>query len=67
MELGISSTPPMGYHSISIIVKAGHIILEGVVDNESDKIMVEMLANQVTGVFSVTNNLVVAQPAKKKK
>jgi osmotically-inducible protein OsmY len=67
MAMGISTDPPMGFHPISIIVKAGHIILEGVVDNESDKTIAGMLANQVPGVFSVTNNLVVAQQTKKKK
>ncbi len=66
MQMGISTNPPMGYHPISIIVKNGNIILEGVVDNEGDKTMAGMLANQVSGVFSVTNNLVVLQSAKKK-
>ena len=64
--MGISTNPPMGYHPISIIVKSGHIILEGVVDNEADKNVAGMMANQVSGVFSVTNNLVALQPAKKK-
>jgi osmotically-inducible protein OsmY len=66
MQMGISTNPPMGFHPISIIVKGGHIILEGVVDNESDKTVAGMQANQVSGVFSVTNNLYVTQPAKKK-
>jgi len=65
MQMGISTNPPMGFHPISIIVKGGHIILEGVVDNESDKTAAGMQANQVSGVFSVTNNLYVTQPAKK--
>ena len=44
---------------IRIIVKNGHVTLEGVVDNEGDKNLANMRANGVSGVFSVTNNLVV--------
>jgi hyperosmotically inducible protein len=44
---------------IHIIVKSGHVTLEGVVDSEADKNLAFMKANGVTGVFSVTNNLVV--------
>jgi len=66
MQMGISTNPPMGFHPISIIVKNGNIILEGVVDNEGDKTMAGMQANQVSGVFSVTNNLVALQAEKKK-
>lgn len=42
---------------IRIIVKNGHCILEGVVDNESDKNVAGLRANGVSGLFSVTNNL----------
>lgn len=42
---------------IHIIVKGGHVTLEGVVDNESDKNVAEIRAKSVSGVFSVTNNL----------
>jgi hyperosmotically inducible protein len=42
---------------IRIIVKNGNVTLEGVVDNQSDKSMVNIRANGVHGVFSVTNNL----------
>lgn len=45
--------------AIHIIVNRGHVTLEGVVDHESDKIMAGMRANEVFGVFSVQNNLVV--------
>jgi len=45
---------------IRIIVKTGHVSLEGVVDNQTDKDMAALRANGVSGVFSVTNNLVVA-------
>ncbi len=46
---------------IRIIVKNGHVTLEGVVDSENDKNMANIQANGVSGVFSVTNNLVVAK------
>jgi hyperosmotically inducible protein len=42
---------------IRIIVKNGHVALEGVVDNEGDKNFAGMRANGVSGIFSVTNNL----------
>ena len=42
---------------IRIIVKNGNVTLEGVVDSEADKNMANILANGVSGVFSVTNNL----------
>jgi hyperosmotically inducible protein len=43
--------------SIHIIVKNGNVTLEGVVDNDTDRNMANMRANQVPNVFSVTNNL----------
>jgi len=46
---------------IRIIVKNGHATLEGVVDNDTDKNLVGVRANGVPGLFSVTNNLVVAK------
>lgn len=42
---------------IRIIVKSGHVSLEGVVDNETDKNLAGMRANGVPGIFGVTNNL----------
>jgi len=42
---------------IRIIVKGGHVTLEGVVDSENDKNLATIRANQVPGVFSVTNHL----------
>jgi hyperosmotically inducible protein len=42
---------------IHIIVKGGHVTLEGVVANQADKELVYMRANGVPGVFSVANNL----------
>jgi len=46
---------------IRIIVKNGHVTLEGVVDNEADKNMAGVRANGVPGIFSVTNNLQVVK------
>lgn len=45
---------------IHIIVNNGHVTLEGVVDNETDKNLANIRARGVPGVFSVTNNLQVA-------
>ncbi len=42
---------------IRIIVKNGHVDLEGVVDSEADKNLVNLRANSVPGILSVTNNL----------
>jgi hyperosmotically inducible protein len=42
---------------IRIIVKNGHVTLEGVVDNEGDKNLAGLRANGVSGTFSITNNL----------
>ena len=47
---------------IRIIVKNGHVTLEGVVDNEGDKNIANIRANSVSGSFSVTNNLQVVKP-----
>jgi hyperosmotically inducible periplasmic protein len=46
---------------IRIIVKNGRVMLEGVVDSETDKNLVTVRANSVPGIFSVTNNLRVVQ------
>ena len=46
--------------SIHIIVDNGNVTLTGVVDNKMDKNLAYIRANGVFGVFSVTNNLVVA-------
>ena len=42
---------------IRIIVKNGHVTLEGIVDSEADKNLAGVRANTVPGIFSVTNNL----------
>lgn len=46
---------------IRIIVKNGNVALEGIVDSEGDKNMVNLLGNGVSGVFSATNHLEVAK------
>jgi osmotically-inducible protein OsmY len=56
---GIQSVPP-----IHIIVKNGHVNLEGVVRTQADKDDAFIRANGVPGVFSVDNNLQVEQPKK---
>ncbi len=48
----LQAVPP-----IHIIVKNGHVTLEGVLANESEKNVANLMANGVRGVFSVTNNL----------
>lgn len=53
---GMGAVPP-----IHVIVKNGHVSLEGVVDNEADKNIANIQANSVPGVFSVTNNLQVVK------
>jgi hyperosmotically inducible protein len=56
---GVGSNRP-----IHIIVDRGHVTLEGVVDNEMDKNVAGIQANSVPGIFSVKNNLSVAQAKK---
>jgi hyperosmotically inducible periplasmic protein len=50
---------------IHIIVKNGHVTLEGVVARAMEKQVAGMQANGVSGVFSVTNNLRVEEEEKK--
>ena len=52
---------------IRIIVDNGHVTLKGFVDNESDKTMAKLAANQVPGVFSVDEQLQVANQSAAKK
>jgi hyperosmotically inducible periplasmic protein len=52
---------------IRIVVANGHVILEGVVLSQADKDIAGIRAKSVPGIFSVTNNLQVAnQPSEKK-
>lgn len=50
--------------AIHIIVKNGNVTLVGVVDNEMDRNLANIRANQVPNVFSVKNDLVVARSSK---
>jgi hyperosmotically inducible periplasmic protein len=54
---GITNDPPIGYHAIHIIVRNGHVTLEGALGTHGDRNIANMQANAVPGVFSVTNNL----------
>ena len=55
LRFGYSHIP---YRSdIHIIVKHGDVTLEGVVLRKTDSDVASLLANSVSGVFSVTNNL----------
>lgn len=66
MQFGITQNPPMGFHPIHIIVKNGHVRLEGVVDTSGDSVIAEMQANSTHGVFSVENDLVVTNETQEK-
>jgi hyperosmotically inducible protein len=50
----LGAVPP-----IHVIVKNGNVTLEGYVGNAMDKTVVGIAANGVSGVFKVTNNLMV--------
>ena len=62
MRYGYQALP-----SIHIIVDNGHVTLEGVVDTQFDDTIIRTRANQVPNVFSVTDNLIILNPPKKKK
>lgn len=51
-RLAIQAVPP-----VHIIVKNGHVTLEGVVNSQLDATQAFHAANGIPGVFSVTNNL----------
>jgi hyperosmotically inducible protein len=59
---GFQALPP-----IHIIVNNGHVTLEGVVASDFDKNFINVRANAVPNVFSVTNNLIVANNGNNKK
>ncbi len=63
-DAGLSRYSIQAVPSIHIIVKNGNVTLEGVVDNEMDKNLANLRANQVPNVFSVKNNLVVESNSK---
>lgn len=52
---------------IHIIVKGGHVKLEGAVNSQTDKDVAGLKANGVPGVFSVQNNLQVENNKESKK
>lgn len=52
------------YQSIHIIVKGGHVALEGTVDTQQDKDAATLYAKGVPNTFSVDNNLVVTGSGK---
>lgn len=56
----VRAVPP-----IHIIVKNGHVTLEGVVARTMDKQIAGVQVNKLSGVFSVTNNLVVEEEEQK--
>ena len=62
MRYGYQALP-----SIHIIVENGNVTLEGVVDNQFDDTLIRTRANQVPGVFSVTDNLTVLNRGGQKK
>lgn len=45
--------------SVRLVVDRGHVFLEGYVANKGDYNAMNILANGVSGVFSVTNNLII--------
>ena len=55
-KYAIQAVPP-----IHIIVKNGNVTLDGVVDDQFDKNLAELAANEVPNVFHVTNNLQINQ------
>ncbi|MBI1356362.1 MAG: BON domain-containing protein [Acidobacteria bacterium] len=55
----LQANPP-----IRIIVRNGNVTLAGVVNREMEKNVAGVLANQIHGVFSVTNDLRVEIPSK---
>lgn len=65
-EPGLSRYGFQAVASIHIIVKNGNVTLEGIVDNETDRNLANLRANQVPNVFSVKDNLVVAANSKQR-
>ena len=57
---------PLGLYSIHIVVRHGRTTLYGVVDNDGDRQMAEFRAREVSGVFGVENEIVVAKKVARK-
>ena len=51
---------PLGLYDIHVIVRNGHTTLYGIVDNDADRTIADLKAREVSGVFSVANEIVVA-------
>lgn len=64
---GITNNPPPGNHPVHIIVKNGHVTLEGVLPTAGDRTVAELQANGVFGAFSVTNNIEVEEASRFKR
>jgi osmotically-inducible protein OsmY len=54
---GYPGLQPLGRYPIHIVVKNGRTTLVGAVDNESDRMMAEVRAREIFGVFEVRNEL----------
>lgn len=61
---GITADPPLGFHAIHIIVRNGNVTLTGVVNSEADMSLAGIRASGVPGVFSVDNQIQVANEGK---
>jgi hyperosmotically inducible periplasmic protein len=48
---------PLGRYPIHIVVKHGRTTLVGAVDNEGDRMLAEVRAREISGVFEVKNEL----------
>ena len=48
---------PLGRYPIHIVVKHGRTTLVGAVDNEADRMLAEVRAREIPGVFEVKNEL----------
>jgi hyperosmotically inducible periplasmic protein len=59
-KYAMGALPPL-----HIVVDNGHVTLDGIVDSEADKNLIELRAKTVPNVFSVTNNLQVASSSGK--
>ena len=55
----ITNAPPIGFHSIHIIVKNGSVALEGTVESAANKHQAGVRTSGVANVGNVKNNLVV--------
>jgi hyperosmotically inducible periplasmic protein len=64
LTVGITNSPPIGYHAIRIVVKNGEVTLYGVVDNSFDFTVAEVQAKTAPLTFGVFNELIVAKEEK---